>query len=156
MADQNDYQRERPVINNYYYGNIGQQINHVDKLEAHFDKNMGIEVDGQNILAGMEAAASAKAGSAANASSSAHAGSADEEWIDEIVPCFMGDKVQALEFVRLARLLKPVDITNLVNAWLVQKKISEMSFKRDLWQPLHDHGIYMRTESCWNSQVHLP
>ena len=144
MADQNDYQRERPVINNHYYGNIGQQINHVDKLEAHFDKNMGIEVDGQNILAGMEAAASA------------HAGSADEEWIDEIVPCFMGDKAQALEFVRLARLLKPVDITNLVSAWLVQKKISEMSFKRDLWQPLYNHGIYKRTESCWNGQVHLP
>lgn len=43
---------ERTVIQqtNNFYGNIGQQINHVDKIEAHFDKDMGIMVDGQNIM----------------------------------------------------------------------------------------------------------
>lgn len=104
-----------------------------------FDKNMGIEVDGQDILKDM-----------------AQASSQDEDWIGEILLCFMGDKANALEFVRLARMLKPAQITNLVNAWLVEKKISDISYNRDLWKPLHNHGIYPCTESCWNSQVHLP
>ena len=50
MENQNGNNWERPTIQNNFYGNIGQQINHVDKIEAHFDKNMGIEVDGQDIL----------------------------------------------------------------------------------------------------------
>lgn len=50
MENQNGNHWERPTIQNNFYGNIGQQINHVDKIEAHFDKNMGIEVDGQDIL----------------------------------------------------------------------------------------------------------
>lgn len=83
MADQNDNNWERPMIQNNFYGNIGQQINHVDKIEAHFDKDMGIEVDGQNILKDM-----------------AQAPSPDEDWIDQIVPCFMGVKANALDFCK--------------------------------------------------------
>jgi hypothetical protein len=101
MENQNGNNWERPTIQNNFYG---QQINHVDKIEAHFDKNMGIEVDGQDILKDM-----------------AQASSQDEDWIGEILLCFMGDKANALEFVRLARMLKPAQITNLVNAWLVEK-----------------------------------
>ena len=129
MENQNGNHWERPTIQNNFYGNIGQQINHVDKIEAHFDKNMGIEVDGQDILKDM-----------------AQASSQDEDWIGEILLCFMGDKANALEFVRLARMLKPAQITNLVNAWLVEKKISDISYNRDLWKPLHNHGIYPCTE----------
>lgn len=139
MADQNDNNWERPMIQNNFYGNIGQQINHVDKIEAHFDKDMGIEVDGQNILKDM-----------------AQAPSPDEDWIGEIVPCFMGVKANALEFVNMARNMKPIQITALVNAWLVAKKISTISYRRALWKPLHEHGLYPRSESCWNDQVHLP
>lgn len=116
MENQNGNNWERPTIQNNFYGNIGQQINHVDKIEAHFDKNMGIEVDGQDILKDL-----------------AQASSQDEDWIGEILLCFMGDKANALEFVRLARMLKPAQITNLVNAWLVEKKISDISYNRDLW-----------------------
>lgn len=105
MYNQNDNNWERPMIQNNFYGNIGQQINHVDKIEAHFDKNMGIEVDGQNILKDM-----------------AQAPSPDEDWIDQIVPCFMGVKANALEFVSMARNMKPKQITALVNAWLVKRR----------------------------------
>lgn len=139
MADQNDNNWERPMIQNNFYGNIGQQINHVDKIEAHFDKDMGIEVDGQNILKDV-----------------VQASSPDEDWIGEIVPCFMGVKANALEFVSMARNMEPKQITALVNAWLVTKKISPISYRRALWKPLHEHGIYKCTESCWNDQVHLP
>lgn len=122
-----------------YFGNIGQQINHVDRIEAHFDKDMGIQVDGQDIM---------PQPSVTN--------SPDEEWIDEITSCFFGVKENALEFVRMARNMKPKQITDLVNGWLVMRKISDKSFNRDLWKPLHEHGIYKCTEQNWNDQVHLP
>ena len=35
---------EKPSITNNYYAPIGQQIAHVDKIEAHFDRNMGMEI----------------------------------------------------------------------------------------------------------------
>ena len=138
IQNQNNY-NDRPVIQNNFYGNIGQQINHVDKIEAHFDKDMGIQVDGHNIVPPFASGASP-----------------DEEWIDEIVSCFMGIRENALQFVNMARNMKPKEITKLVSAWLVMKKISSLSCKRDLWKPLHEHGIYECTEQNWNNQVQIP
>lgn len=48
MENQNINENGKPIIQQTinYFGNIGQQINHVDTIEAHFDKNMGIQVDG--------------------------------------------------------------------------------------------------------------
>lgn len=135
--EKNDKPTIQQTIN--YFGNIGQQINHVDTIEAHFDKNMGIQVDGQNIMPQPSAT-----------------DSPDEEWIDEITSCFFGIKKNALEFVRIARNMKPKQITDLVNGWLTMGKISKMSFNRDLWKPLHEHGVYKCTETNWNDQVRLP
>lgn len=140
MENQNQNNcNDRPTIQNNFYGNIGQQINHVDKIEAHFDKDMGIQVDGQNIVPPF-----------------ASGELPDEEWIDEIVSCFMGIRENALQFVNMARNMKPKEITKLVNAWLVMKKISSLSCKRDLWKPLYEHGIYECTEQNWNNQVQIP
>ncbi len=138
-----DNSNERTVIQqtNNFYGNIGQQINHVDKIEAHFDKDMGITVDGQDIMP---------------SASSDGSSSPDEEWVDEIASCFFGNKKDALEFVGMARKLADRQITELVNAWLVKRRISDRSCNRYLWKPLHEHGIYRRTEQNWNSQVHIP
>lgn len=139
MDNQNSNYNDRPMIQNNFYGNIGQQINHVDKIEAHFDKDMGIEVDGKNIIP-----------------PSSQSASSDEEWIDEVVSCFMGIKENALLFVSMARNMKPRQITELVNAWLKMNRISPLSCKRDLWKPLHDHGIYDCSEANWNNQVNIP
>ncbi len=128
------------MIQNNFYGNIGQQINHVDKIEAHFDKDMGITVDGQSLVP----------------PPSSDGTSSDEEWINEIVSCFFGIKEEAQTFVNTARNLKPKQITELVNAWLIQKRISPQSCKRDLWEPLSKHGIYPCSESNWNNQVQIP
>lgn len=141
MENQNNNENDKPTIQQTfnYYAPIGQQIAHVDKIVAHFDKNMGIKVDGQDIMPQPSAI-----------------DSPDEEWIDEITSCFFGMKENALEFVRMARSMKPKQITDLVNGWLAMDKISKMSFKRDLWKPLHEHGVYKCTETNWNDQVRLP
>lgn len=137
----NQEKNEKSVIQQTfnYYAPIGQQIAHVDKIVAHFDKNMGMQVEGENIMPQPSAT-----------------DLPDEEWIDEITSCFFGIKEDALEFVRMAKNMKPKQITDLVNKWLMEGKISKKSFKRDLWKPLHKHGVYKCTETNWNVQVHLP
>lgn len=74
-------------------------------------------------------------------------------WIEEILNSFYSDKESALEFVRTIKNMKPVQITALVNDWVKQGKISKLSCGRDLWKPLHKHGLYMPSETNWNKQV---
>ena len=143
--DMNTDNNEKTVLQQTFnfYAPIGQQIAHVDKIEAHFDKDMGMVVNGQQVAA--ESQSTGNEGTTGVSS--------DEAWIDELVSCFMGDRGAALEFVRMARCLQPKQITELVNAWVKQRKISELSCRRDLWRPLHEHGVYACSESNWNSQM---
>lgn len=137
-----DNRSAAPTIINNNYGNIGAQINHVEHFHAVFDKDMGLSVDGCNLMDAAQGAAKGRPDSP------------DREWIAEIVPCFFGIEEAALEFVRMARAVKkPTEITALANAWIVQHRISSVSCKRHLWKPLHDHGIYANSEACWNTQV---
>ncbi len=111
-------------------------------------KDMGIEVDGQNILKDM-----------------AQAPSPDEDWINQIVPCFMGVKANALEFVSMARNMKPIQITALVNAWLVERRsapsvIGVLCGNRSTIMASSTLGVMLELPgaSAWirNDQVHLP
>lgn len=143
--DTNNRSAAAPTIINNNYGNIGAQINHVENFHAVFDKDMGLSVDGCDL---MEAARSA---------ANSRPDSPDREWIAEILPCFFGIEEAALEFVRLARTVrKPTLITELANAWLKMGRISPMSCKRDLWKPLHEHGVYACSEQNWSQQMVIP
>ena len=140
--DTNNRSAAAPTIINNNYGNIGAQINHVDHFHAVFDKDMGLSVDGCNLMDAAQDAAKSRQDSP------------DREWIAEILPCFFGIEEAALEFVRIARAVKkPTEITALANAWIRQQRISPVSCKRPLWKPLHDHGVYANSEACWNTQV---
>lgn len=105
--------------------------------------------------------AEAKAGFAAGAAADGTGNTAsthqetEEEcpWIGEILNSFYSDKERALEFVRTIENMKPTQVTALVNEWLRQKKISPCSCHRDLWRPLHEHGLYEPSESNWNRLV---
>lgn len=137
----NQENQQKPTIQQtfHFHGSVGQMIAHVDKIEAHFDKGMGMQV--------------MNAESVDAESMSAESVDADEALAGELISCFMGIKENALEFVKTARRLQPKQITSLVNTWVAQRKISTLSCKRDLWKPLHAHGIYTCSESNWNSQV---
>lgn len=151
-SNNNPENQQKPVIQQTFNFNapIGQMIAHVDKIDAHFDKGMGMQVMNAESVDSQGAASQDAAMSSASTSPIP---SPDEEWIDELLSCFMGIKENALEFVKTARRLQPKQITSLVNAWVAQRKISTLSCKRDLWKPLHAHGIYPCSESNWNSQV---
>ncbi|MBO6252521.1 MAG: hypothetical protein J6O49_02550, partial [Bacteroidaceae bacterium] len=52
--------------------------------------------------------------------------------------------------------MQPNNITDLVNTWVQDKRISDYgsSRKGDLWKILHDAKLYPRTIQNWNRRVH--
>ena len=76
-----------------------------------------------------------------------------DEIIAKLRPIFYGDDQEANGFLMDIQDMKPKQITDRVNQLVDDKKISEMSRKRDLWMVLHNYGLYEKSESNWNSQV---
>ena len=76
-----------------------------------------------------------------------------KEVVRQLLPMFFGMENNARDFLVAVQGRKPTQITALVNQWVSENKISEMSKNRDLWMVLHESGIYQKTESNWNSQV---
>ena len=76
-----------------------------------------------------------------------------QEVVEKLAPIFYGQTEAAREFLVSIKGMKPTQITNKVNQLVCDKKISELSRHRDLWQVLHDYKIYTKSESNWNMQV---
>ena len=73
--------------------------------------------------------------------------------VEKLRPIFFGDNHAANGFLMDIQDMKPTQITDKVNKMVKEKKISEMSRKRDLWMVLHENHLYDKSESNWNSQV---
>ena len=78
----------------------------------------------------------------------------NSEIIKKLKPIFMGNEQEAKAFLDYIQGLEPRQITAKVNQLVEEKKISELSRKHDLYTVLFDAGIYTKTESNWNMQVH--
>lgn len=76
-----------------------------------------------------------------------------QEVVEKLAPIFYGQTEAAREFLVSIKGMKPTQITNKVNQLVCEKKISQLSSHRDLWQVLHDYEIYTKSESNWNMQV---
>lgn len=77
----------------------------------------------------------------------------DETVVNQLKPLFYGVEDDAKGFLEAIRGMKSTEITETVNRFVAQKKISEKSCHRDLWRVLHDCGLYKPSESNWNQQV---
>ena len=73
--------------------------------------------------------------------------------VNRLKPMFFGNEQEATHFLVSIQGMRPTQITNLVNLWVGERRISDLSRKRNLWQVLYDYGIYTKSESNWNSQV---
>lgn len=71
----------------------------------------------------------------------------------KVKPMFYGDERETNNFLNRIQGMKPTQITALVNQLVKEKKLSDLSCHRDLWQVLHDEGLYTKSESNWNQQV---
>lgn len=76
-----------------------------------------------------------------------------QEVVEKLRPIFFGDVEDAKAFLVSIQGMKPTQITEKVNQLVRERKISDMSKRRNLWKVLHDCGIYNKSESNWNMQV---
>ena len=72
---------------------------------------------------------------------------------NQLKPMFFGAEEEVRSFLLEIKGMKPKQITARVNQLVKENKLSEISCHRDLWQVLHNCGIYTPTESNWNQQI---
>lgn len=76
-----------------------------------------------------------------------------EEVTGQLLPIFYNNKAAVRDFLGNCLRMKSTQITDMVNSLVKDRVISDQSKGRDLWQVLHDYGIYTKTESNWNMRV---
>lgn len=77
----------------------------------------------------------------------------DEPLVAALTPIFYGDGEEAARFLDAIKGAKPTQITELVKRMVKERKISDASCHKDLWQLLHEAGLYPPTLANWNSQI---
>ena len=77
------------------------------------------------------------------------------ELVEKLKPIFFNNENDVRLFLKEISGMKPNSITDLVNMWVKDKKISDYgsSRKGDLWKILHDAKLYPRTIQNWNRRV---
>ena len=75
--------------------------------------------------------------------------------VEKLKPIFFNNENDVRLFLKEISGMKPNSITDLVNIWVKDKKISDYgsSRKGDLWKILHEAKLYPRTIQNWNRRV---
>lgn len=72
---------------------------------------------------------------------------------DALKAFFYGDKAEVMSFLQEVRNKKPMDVIGVVHRYVAENKIPERASHRDLWQLMHDNGLYEPSESNWNQRL---
>lgn len=77
----------------------------------------------------------------------------DDEIVAQLKPMFFGNEAETKNFLTSIQGMSPREITALVSKLVKERKISDYSCHRPLYNVLHNCGIYPRTESNWNYRM---
>lgn len=79
-----------------------------------------------------------------------------EELVEKLKPIFYNNEADVRLFVREITGMKPGDITDLVNRWVNDKRISNYgrSRKGELWEILNEADLYPKSRQNWNRRVY--
>lgn len=80
----------------------------------------------------------------------------DDELVMELKPLFYNNEGNVRRFLREIDGLPPNDITDLVNRWVKDRRISSYGNSRKgvLWEILNDAGLYTKSRQNWNRRVY--
>ena len=80
----------------------------------------------------------------------------DGELIEKLKPIFYNNEEDVRLFLKEIKGMKQKDITDLVNKWVADKRISDYgnSRKGDLWSILSDAGLYTKSRQNWCRRVY--
>ncbi len=79
----------------------------------------------------------------------------DGRLVSELMPLFYNNEADVRRFLKEIRGMAQEDITDVVNRWVSEKRISDYgnSRKGGLWSILHEAGLYTRSKTNWNKRV---
>lgn len=79
-----------------------------------------------------------------------------EELVEKLKPIFYNNEDDVRIFLKEIAGMQPNNITDLVNKWVKDKRISDYgnSRKGELWEILNDAGIYTKSRQNWNRRVY--
>lgn len=79
----------------------------------------------------------------------------DVELIEKLKPIFYNNEDDVKLFLREIAGMQPNNITDLVNRWVEDKRISDYGFSRkgNLWEILKDAGLYTKSRQNWCRRV---
>lgn len=80
---------------------------------------------------------------------------AQQPLIEQLKPIFYNKESDVRKFLKEIARMKPKDITDLVNRWVTEKRISDYGNSRKgvLWEILHEAGIYKPSRQNWDKRV---
>ena len=83
-------------------------------------------------------------------------GEMEEEMKEKRMPIFYNNEDDVEVFLKEIKGMSPNDITDLVNRWVKEKRISDYgnSRKGDLWTMLNDAGLYTKSRQNWCRRVY--
>ena len=82
--------------------------------------------------------------------------SADDGLVEKLMPIFYNNEADVHQFLVEIHGMATEDITDLVNRWVKDKRISDYgnSRKGDLWSILNSIGLYTKTRQNWCRRVY--
>lgn len=77
------------------------------------------------------------------------------ELVEKLKPIFYNNEADVKTFLKEIAGMQPNDITDLVNRWVKDKRISDYGYSRKgtLWSILNDARLYTKTKQNWNRRV---
>ena len=78
------------------------------------------------------------------------------ELVEKLKPIFFNNENDVRLFLKEISGMKPSDMTDLVNRWVKEKRISDYGYSRKgvLWKILNDAGLYTKSRQNWCRRVY--
>ena len=125
---------EEAVYREYAYGQAGQQTQQQEEAaDEKEEERQLLTADGEYVEPMKEA-----------------------DVLERLRPIFYNNEDDARLFLKEISGMKPNDITDLVNRWVQDKRISDYGYSRKgtLWSILYDAGLYTKSRQNWNRRVY--
>jgi hypothetical protein len=80
----------------------------------------------------------------------------ESEILEKLKPIFYNNETDVKLFLKEIAGMPSNDITDLVNRWVQEKRISDYGYSRKgtLWSILNNAGLYKKTKQNWNRRVY--
>ena len=80
----------------------------------------------------------------------------DTDLVEKLKPVFYNNEADVRLFLKEISGMKPNNITDLVNRWIADKRISDYGNSRKgvFWEILNDAGLYTRSRQNWCRRVY--